>query len=482
VPLPERRKGEAHKDFIDRCMGDEAMVREFPDAAQRRAVCERQAKAEAADPPAEASAKAGPLSIISEPGALTIEAAAADGDGKPRLPRFTMVAYTGGPMRINAWRFPVVLDLAGLAIPSQSRPIRFGHDVTAGVGHTDSIRVEDGKLLATGIVSRDTPAAKEIVASARNGFPWQASIGAQVEQFEFVREKQTVVVNGREFNGPVNVVRRATLGEISFVDLGADAGSSASVAASARQEKGIMDETKTDKTKTAAEEAGKDPASASATPGQGKEAPKVEAQAATGTEASPPVADSPLELDPVADMRAKAAAEQERIAAVRKVCGDAHADIAAKAIAEGWDVTRTELEVLRTDRPKPPDTHVPDRSMTGPILEAACMLTGGVKGDALLTTYGEQALDAADKRFRGGIGLQELLLEAAWANGYDGRTFRDSRAVLRFAFRQDVQAAGFSTIDIGGILSNVANKFLLEGFFSVERVWAGPVRGRGAGR
>ena len=28
-----------------------------------------------------------------------------------------------------------------------------------------------------------------------------------------------------------------------------------------------------------------------------------------------------------------------------------------------------------------------------------------------------------------------------------------------------------STIDIGGILSNVANKFLLEGFFSVERVW-----------
>ena len=25
--------------------------------------------------------------------------------------------------------------------------------------------------------------------------------------------------------------------------------------------------------------------------------------------------------------------------------------------------------------------------------------------------------------------------------------------------------AGFSTIDIGGILSNVANKFLLEGFF-----------------
>jgi hypothetical protein len=66
--------------------------------------------------------------------------------------------------------------------------------------------------------------------------------------------------------------------------------------------------------------------------------------------------------------------------------------------------------------------------------------------------------------------LQELLLEAAWANGYTGRNFRDSRSVLRFAFGQNLQAA-FSTIDIGGILSNVANKFLLEGFFSVERTW-----------
>jgi hypothetical protein len=34
-----------------------------------------------------------------------------------------------------------------------------------------------------------------------------------------------------------------------------------------------------------------------------------------------------------------------------------------------------------------------------------------------------------------------------------------------------VEAAGFSNIDIGGILSNVANKFLLAGFFSVERTW-----------
>jgi hypothetical protein len=83
----------------------------------------------------------------------------------------------------------------------------------------------------------------------------------------------------------------------------------------------------------------------------------------------------------------------------------------------------------------------------------------------------EQSLEIASKKFRGGIGLQELLLEAAWANGYTGRTFRDNREVMRAAFGQRVEASSVSNIDIGGILSNVANKFLLEGFFTVERTW-----------
>ena len=95
------------------------------------------------------------LSFFSEPGAVTIEASAeVSADGKPKLPRFNMVAYTGGAMRIAGWRYPVVVDLAGLAIPSQARPIRFSHDPASGVGHSDAIRVEDGKLVAAGVVSR----------------------------------------------------------------------------------------------------------------------------------------------------------------------------------------------------------------------------------------------------------------------------------------------------------------------------------------
>jgi hypothetical protein len=405
---------------------------------------------------------------ISLTATLDLQAGADAGDGKPALPRFSMVAYTGGPMRIAGWRYPVIVDLAGLAIPSQSRPIRFGHDANSGVGHSDAIRVEAGQLVATGFVSRDTPAAREIVVSAKNGFPWQASIGAGVEQFEFVKENQTVLVNGRDFTGPVNVVRKATLGEISFVDLGADGNTSASVAAMAK-EMASMDGTETTTTQDTAAAGGKD--------GQGTG--KVEGQAGAGKEAGPAkvgaaavtaAGEGGIAADPVADMRARAAAEQLRIAAIRKVCGDNHPDIAAKAIAEGWDVNKTELEVMRAERPKPPAVHVRDDLVSGSVLEAACMLTGGARGDTLLPVYGEKAVDFAARNFSGGITLQELLLQAAWANGYSGRNFRDSRSVLRFAFRPDMQA-GLSTIDIGGILSNVANKFLLEGFFSVERTW-----------
>jgi len=42
MPMPKPRKDEPHDAFIDRCMGDEAMNEDFPDADQRRAACESQ--------------------------------------------------------------------------------------------------------------------------------------------------------------------------------------------------------------------------------------------------------------------------------------------------------------------------------------------------------------------------------------------------------------------------------------------------------
>jgi hypothetical protein len=414
------------------------------------------------------------LALVCQACDFQIEAAQAEGQADP-IPRFTMLAYTGEAMRVEGWRYPVVVDLEGLAIPSQRRPVRFGHSMYAGVGHTERIVVEAGPLIAEGIVSRDTAAAREVVSSGKRGFPWQASLGASVHQAEFVRAGKSVTVNGRSVEGPLYVARRAVLGEISFVDLGADGNTAATIAAR-QQENQLVDEAsdtavaQTDENKTSAahpaQEAAADGAGQPATQQASRSGPDRQTIEEPGSDRRPEAKEAGA--DPVAELRASALAETKRLVAVRKICAGRYPEIEEQAIAEGWNTDKCELEILRASRPKATAIHAVDHAASGQILEAACMLTARLTQVEEL--YDEKTLDAANKRFRGGIGLQELLLEAAWANGYTGRNFRNSREVLRFAFAQNLQA-GFSSVDIGGILSNVANKFLLDGFFSVERTW-----------
>jgi len=44
MPLPEPTPEESKADFLARCMSDAKMLAEYPDAAQRYAVCEVQYK------------------------------------------------------------------------------------------------------------------------------------------------------------------------------------------------------------------------------------------------------------------------------------------------------------------------------------------------------------------------------------------------------------------------------------------------------
>ncbi|MEX0654867.1 MAG: hypothetical protein WD534_12580 [Phycisphaeraceae bacterium] len=434
----------------------------------------------------------GPITLLCSAGDVTIEAAATTETGDADttsggLPRFSMVAYSGEPMRVEGWRHPVVVDLEGLRIESQRKPIRFAHSAYQGVGHTERIVADGGRLIAEGVVSRDTPAAREVVSSGKRGFPWQASIGAAVEQAEFIKPGTTVTVNGRTFPGPVFVARQTVLGEISFVDAGADRNTSASIAAQADKDNIMSENTNdhgqhsdpADDTATApASSKGADVTSDTEDRRSTEAASTVTASAESNGSVTPPQDTD----DHIAAMRTLTATELRRQSKIRQVAAD-HPEIAAKAIEEGWSGDKAELEVLRASRPKVtggggPAMHSIDSTIDGHVLEAACMLTGGIGQPEKV--FEERTLEAAQRRFRGGIGLQELLLEAAWANGYSGRNFRASREVLRYAFAPapggggslpGVQASSLSTIDIGGILSNVANKFLLDGFFSVERTW-----------
>lgn len=44
MPIPSKRTGESTDEFLARCMGNPTMVAEYPDTAQRYAVCVSKSK------------------------------------------------------------------------------------------------------------------------------------------------------------------------------------------------------------------------------------------------------------------------------------------------------------------------------------------------------------------------------------------------------------------------------------------------------
>ena len=404
---------------------------------------------------------------------VAIEAAAPpDGDsgGSDALPKFSMVAYTGGPIRTLGFAYPVVVNLDGLKIPAQQRPVRFQHSALEGVGHTERIAIESGRLIAEGVVSRDTAAAQEIVASGKKGFPWQASIGASVDELEFIKRDVAVTVNGRKFKGPIYIAHKTTLNEISFVDLGADQQTRARIAAQHQQETQTMPDPQNNQDDAATTD------DTSKNNAANIEASQPSPAQRNGTiNASDPAA----EIDQItararveSDRRQRIQEMTAELLAQRPELADDLGKLAHAALEAGWKADKYQLEVMRLSRsyngiggPRRQE----DR-LDGSVIEAALCIAGGLDTEVLEGQFTERTLDAANRQYRHGLGLCDSLLIFAQANGYRGVSRGNLKDLLQFAF-SDVQASGFSTLSLPGILSNVANKFLRAGFDAVESTW-----------
>ncbi|AMV31646.1 Mu-like prophage major head subunit gpT [Pirellula sp. SH-Sr6A] len=374
--------------------------------------------------------------VCDDSSSINLQAAEAAEEGKPALRKFSMVAYTGGAMRLGGWPYPVVVDLAGMRVTRKSRPILKDHDRASIVGHTDDIMVGDSRLEVAGVISGVGNTAQEVIATSENGFPWQASLGANADKVVFIPEGKTATANSREFKGPVYIARKSTLGEVSFVALGADDDTEARIAAGQSGDDEDLDSEQPDDDTTESDDSELDPVNASLDMGS---KPK-----------------RPVTSGVVSKMRIEAAAESKRIAGIRKVCAGKHTEIEARAIEEGWSVTKTELAVLRIERPKAPDQQASQPMYRREVLEAACCLSVGLDETKLLKAYGERTLNAADPLRH--IGLRELVAECARLEGFDvPRVFGDGTATIR---------AGFSTMSLPGILENVMNKTLLSAYES----------------
>lgn len=406
-----------------------------------------------------------------------------DEDGKPRIRNFKMRAYSGGFLFLANFFFPVVVDLQGLKIPRSKRPILRDHRLDKVVGHTESIEIQGNKLLVAGLLSGSNDHSKEIVDSADAGFPWQSSIGAKANKLEFVDEGGKAKVNGRTFNGPFHLATKSTLGEVSFVAIGADENDTpARVAAIRRMEntmeftkwleaKSIDPDTLTEEVKATLEDAFSE-----------QEKAKIKAEKKEpADDPKPTKVEGEGDSDPLADLRAGMAAEARRVSAVQKLCGD-HSEILATAIEENWDVTKTELEVnkielkaLRDNRPAGPGIHDhTDKSINGKALEATMCLSAGMSEKVVGESHDDKTMEAALSSDLRGAGIHALFYEVIRASGGHARpgNFTDSTIKAAFAAERQFHAHGgdFSTISLAGVLSNVANKTLLNAFIAVEAI------------
>lgn len=151
----------------------------------------------------------------------------------------SMILYTGAPIFLAGWVHPktkqptpVVLDVAGLELPTGRTPILMGHDTDRRVGWADPgmISIDAGTVRVAGATRIAGPDADKLAADSAAGFPFQASIGAEPIDAEFFPDGTSTEVNGRLMSGPVWVVHKSRYTEGSVVVFGADNATAAMVA------------------------------------------------------------------------------------------------------------------------------------------------------------------------------------------------------------------------------------------------------------
>jgi hypothetical protein len=440
---------------------------------------------------------------------LTLRAAIEfDRNGNTRIPRFNLLAYTGVPMTgvLKGQKLPIIVDLAGLEAPRADIPALKDHNPSLIVGHTDSIHNDGKSVRMSGLVSGEGEVAREVLRSAKNGFPWQASISAAKRDGYDVPRGKRVTLNGREWAGPLTVWSKSLIKEVSFVALGADADTTAAIAAAHKEnavktfeewlqakgfDKDTLGETQlatlqaayeADKETLAAQagggsgagsEGGEGEGSGETTegkPAKGAKGGKGKAGTATQTRRTLRASGSPrgtggggsgegggadAELDAQLNASrsddgdeapatlADVRAERKRVSEIERLCAS-HPAIREKAIDELWTPARAELAVLRASRPAIHARSGNDTENLGQTLEAALCRSAGLGSEFMEKEFDEKTLEASDHGDYRGIGVQGVFYEIIRAANMHAPRGNFNDETIRTAFRaeQTLRASG----------------------------------------
>ena len=388
------------------------------------------------------------------------------------------VAYSGGFVRQWWSRLPMVVDLAGMEITSQT-PLLMNHEnePEAKLGDV-SATINGGQILISGGIAPDTPEAKHIVEMGKK-FSWQLSIGAEIMAVEEINPEDARTINGREFQGPFLHIKKSRLREVSVVAVGADPETSLQIAAclkiSPTQKttinKGVFHMEKNLREFIQAKYNLGNCDDAAILAHLAKIGSTVEDETASmkakNTNKPEPAAPAMTEaqIQAAAEkaaqnmIEARAKAEAERVADIKAACGTEFAESAEEFISLGYSAEDTKkiVAALKKQAKAIPAASGNIIIKNGPAvnaksLEAALALTYGIDEASVVRDCGEQNVEA-------GSHLRGITLK-----GLAELCCRMENRSTPVVFGDETIRAALSTASLPGILGNVANKRALQSF------------------
>jgi hypothetical protein len=421
-------------------------------------------------------------------------------DDKAPLPRFSLSAYNGGPMRLAGFQFPVVIEASGVKFATEKLPVYVGHPaedapasemMEALVGQAEC-SVKDGRITACGAITGNSATVQQMMTHAKNGFQFQNSVHGRPVEMSFIKAGETATINGQSVTGPANVARQSVLDHIAILPLGADTSTSARIAARHAAGDKQMEKFAWIKANYGMDEAAFNAlpetarttiAAAFEAASKAKEPEKKEAAISAGGAIADTDAVIKAQNAAVADNR-------KRIAGIDAIDGASDFPaITAQAVSENWSVEKAENAIIKAQRDRLTQESLrPVRGISTEmkaayprVIEAAVLMSCGYRGDLTQDRrYGEKIANMTDDFFhseRSRVMTPSKIARivarhngASLPDGHGDDFWSEALANERVCPRggERLISAEFSSLSLPVALSNVMNKFILMGYNQVD--------------
>ncbi len=396
-----------------------------------------------------------------------------------------------------------ILLVAGFQVPKRV-PLLDTHDrstVRKALGSVRSFRKEAGKVSGTMHFS-SKPEVAGTITDVQEGHVTNVSVGVSVLRAVEITAGQTATVQGKQYKAPKDysllVVTRWTVREVSLCTVGRDEGaqvrSETEVGGRAPRthsredttmnfeewllKRGFNEDDLDEGQETALRadydaeiaRAQVEPPAAPAPAGDADRSATGQPAAAPAAGEVPAAAPAPVDLQAAARAAVDEVnrAEAARVQGIRDLAaltgGVVKEEVITRCISESMTVDAARAVIAKAvQEARPiiasPAIHVGGGDIARADLEVGLLLRGGLAEEAITAAYSEEQMDRGDRQFRS-LSLVDLCRYALMLAGQEPP--RDTEEMLR---------AAWTTNDLSLVLSNVAHKFVMQGFEATPATW-----------